>query len=458
MARCLGATTICLVGTLFAMSSSNAAADGLDGWSIVRTVDTDRLDPALKGVHVPTLEKHFTFADGVLRGRIGLGKEFFEAKRVDTLAGVGTIWATRQDWPKDLADFEATWDFQWVMPDKKFADCPFMLVGFRLNTEGEGYSVGLHGYTAPLLIQRIAKEKTRPVGRGRFAQYVQSGWLHCRLRAAGPIIKAKVWKANTPEPERWTSEAYDDWTGSADGRYRQGAVAFGFSGVKVFDTASHEYRNIKLRALTAEEVKAEASFSAKDGPNYLGDIGGTEKLADKLRDEYQKSLQALDAKTVEGFKRDRNLVVEAGAEGLVLRSTDGAPAFLWLPEAKRHTFAMLQAKAAAGARPLLALREAGAEPAEFIYLDPVWREGLPAMLWRDSKHTGDVVRGSWKPDAWYQLLTQRGHLQLWRVLEVDGPEIAAFRYTGGATHGKAEAFGIGVAGRGEVTIKGFGAK
>ncbi|MBL8799556.1 MAG: hypothetical protein JNM56_37080 [Planctomycetia bacterium] len=437
---------------------SVAAADGLDGWSLVRTVDTDRLDPALKGKHVPTLEKHFTFADGVLRGRIGLGKEFFEAKRVDTLAGVGTIWATHQDWPKDLADFEATWDFQWVMPTKNFADCPFMLVGCRLNADGEGYSLGLHGYTAPLLIQRIDKERTRPIGRGRYAGYIQPGWLHFRLRAAGPIIKAKVWKAGTPEPERWTSEAYDDWSGTPGDRYRQGALAVGFSGVKVFDTASHEFRNIKVRALSADEVKNEASFGAKDGPNYQGDVGGTEKLTDKQRDEFHKSLQALDARTVETWKRDPNLTVEASADGVVLRSTNGAPAFGWLPEAKRHTFAVLQAKASAGARPLLALRAAGSDTADFIYLDPVWREGLPAVLQGNAQHTGDIVRAEWKPDTWYHLLTHRGHLQLWRITEPSGQDVAAFRYTGGAGYGKLEALGIGVAGKGAVTVKGFGAK
>jgi len=445
----------CLAGII---CSVLPAADGLDGWSLVRTVDTDRLDPGVKGLHVPTLEKHFTWTDGVLRGRSGLGKEFFEAKRVDTLGGVGTIWATRNDWPKDLADFEATWEFQWVMPGKNFADCPHMLVGFRLNAAGEGYSLGLLGYTAPLLIQRIDKERTRPVGRGRYGQYIHGGWHRCRLRAAGPVIKAKVWKATAPEPERWTSEAYDDWSETPGDRYRKGALAVGFSGVKVFDSASHEFRNIQVRPLTADESKAEASFSAKDGPNYAGDIGGTEKLTEKQRDEFQKSVRALDLKVVEQYTRDKNLVIETDADGVVLRSRDGQPAFLWLPEAKRHTFAVLQAKAAAGARPLLALRAAGADAAEFIYLDPVWRPGLPAMLQRDARHTGDVVRAEWKPDAWYHLLTQRGHLQLWRITEPGGQDVAAFRCTGGASHGKLEAFGLGVAGQGAVTIKGFGAK
>lgn len=455
MTRYAFAAAFCLAGIV---GSTTPAADGLEGWSLIRTVDTDRVDPGVKGAHVPTLEKHFTWTDGVLRGRIGLGKEFFEAKRVDTLGGVGSIWAARNDWPKDLADFEATWDFQWVMPDKKFADCPFMLVGFRLNADGEGYSLGLHGYTAPLLLQRIAKERTRPVGRGRYAQYIQGGWHHFRLRAAGPILKAKVWKVNTPEPERWTSEAYDDWAGVPGDHYRKGGLAFGFSGVKVFDTASHEFRNIKVRALSADEIKTEASFSAKDGPNYVGDVGGTEKLTEKQRDEFQKSLRALDAKVVEQYTRDKNLAIAADADGLVLRSKDGKPAFLWLPEAKRHSFAVLHAKAAAGARPLLALRAAGSAATDTIYLDPAWRTGLPAVLQGDDRHSGDVVRAEWKPDTWYHLLTQRGHLQLWRITDPDGKDVAAFRYTGGAVHGKAEAFGLGVAGQGAVTIKGFGAK
>ena len=444
----------CLAGIV---CSVLPAADGLDGWSLVRTVDTDRLDPGVKGLRVPTLEKHFAWTDGVLRGRIGLGKEFFEAKRVDTLSGVGTIWAARNDWPKDLGDFEATWDFQWVMPTKNFADCPHMLVGFRLNSDGEGYSLGLLGYSAPLLIQRIDKDRTRPVGRGRYGSYIQSGWHRFRLRAAGPIIKAKVWKATAPEPERWTSEAYDDWSGAPGDRYRKGGVAVGFSGVKVFDSASHEYRNVQLRPLTADEVKAEASFSTKDGPNYVSDIGATEKLTEKQRDEFQKCMQALDPKAVESYARDKNLIVESNADRLVLRSRDGQPAFLWLPEAKRRTFAVLQAKSAAGARPLLAVRAAGNE-AEMVYLDPVWRTGLPAMLQRDARHTFDVVRAEWKPDVWHNLLTQRGHLQLWRITDAGGQDVAAFRATAGATFGKAETFGIGAAGEGAVTIKGFGAK
>ena len=434
------------------------AEGGLEGWELVRTVDTDRADPGLKSVHTPALEKHFTFADGILRGKIGLGKEFFEAKKVDTLQGVGTIWAAKKDWPKDLADFEVSWEFQWVMPDKGFADCPFMLVGFRLNADGEGYSLGMHGYSAPLQFLRIAKEKTRQVGRGRYDKYIAPGWLSLRLRAVGPILKAKVWRSGTPEPERWTTEVFDDWTGATSDTYRKGGLAFGFSGVKVFDTASHEYRNIQFKPLSAEEAKVEVSFCAKTGPDYQADIGLTEKLNTKGREDLLKSPPALDSKMLESCAKDKNLVLESGPEGTVLKSADGAPAFLWLPESKRASFAVVQAKASAGGRPLFALREASAGPAEYYYLDPAWRDGLAAMLYRDAKHTSDIVRSQWKPDTWLNLVTQRSHIQTWRVLEPEGKDLAAFRCSCGAGHGKAEVFGIGVAGQGTVTVKGFAAK
>ncbi|GMV80234.1 MAG: hypothetical protein AMXMBFR7_14180 [Planctomycetota bacterium] len=446
---------IAFVCAAWCFAASLGAADGPEGWELVPTTDTDRLEASLLKEHTPTLEKHFTFSDGVLAGKMNLGKPFFEGKKIEALQGIGTVWAARKDWPRDLGDFEMSWDFQWVMPDKGFADCPFMLVGFRLNEKGEGYSIGLHGYSAPLQIQRIKGDRTVFVGRGRYKGYIHPGWLSLRVRCAGPQLKAKVWKAGTPEPERWTTEAFDDWSAAAGADFRQGRIAFGFSGARVFDTASHEYRNIKFRPLTPEEVKAEVSFDPATGPDYGGDVGETEALTAKSKEEMAKPLPALDAKAAEGWEKTANLTFESGSEGLVLKSTDGAPAFLWMPPAKRASFAMLQAKAAPGGRALLGLRRTGAP--EFAYLDPAWREGVAAVLEGSPSHTGDVLRAAYRNDEWFNLVTQRSHIQTWRVLDLQGKVLSAFRYRTGAGFRDTESFGVGVAGRGAVTVKGFSA-
>ena len=432
---------------------------GLADWVLAPCVDVSRVDPKLRASFTPVLEKIFRAGEGgSIIGRMGLGKEFYESKRVDTLAGLGTIWVTKRDWPTDLGDFEMTWEYRWSMPGKKFADCPFMKMGFRLDKEGVGYGLALHGWTAPLVIERIEKGVNNSTGRGRYAKYqADAAWHKFRLRAAGPILKAKVWREKDPEPERWTTEAFDDWSGAPGDTFKKGGFAVGFSNVKVFDTADYEYRNIAIRPLSADAVKAEISFDARTEPDYPVDVGGTEDLVTKNREELLKNPPAIDAKAAEGYAKDKNLLIEAGPEGLVLKSTDGAPAFLWLPEARYPFLAVVQAKATAGSRPLLALRDAKAEPDAYAYLDPIWREGLAAMLHRNAKHTGDIVRSNFKPDTWYNLLTQRSHIQSWRVVEpgAEGKSIAAFRYSCGAEYGKMDAYGIGVAGKGTVTVKGF---
>jgi len=425
-------------------------------WKLVPTVDMDQ--KSVKD-YEPTFEKHFKVEGDTLVGVQQIGKEFFEQRRVDTLAGVGTIWATRADWPADLSDFEMTFEYKWEMPGKNFGDCPFLKAGFRLDGKGLGYSIWVGGYSAPVILQRIQSDSTVPVGRGQYKEYAQGGWNKLRVRAVGPYLKVKVWKAGKPEPGTWTAEAYDDWSASPGDTWRRGRVALGFSGIKVFDTATHHFRNVEIRPLSAETVKSEVLLDPTTGAPYVNwvDKPGTlhEEIARNRKSDIFENPKPLDTNLLAACTRDGNVSVETGPEGWVLRSTDGEPAFVWLPANPQQRIVACRVRSSPGARPLLALRAVEKpEGSPRVYLDPAWRPGAAAILYQGPGHTGQVLRFQWKDDTWYDLSTLRWHVQTWQIVERGGTDARA-TLSYGVGRGK-ESVGVGAAGKGTVTVKAVG--
>ncbi|MCZ7646041.1 MAG: hypothetical protein M5U26_12270 [Planctomycetota bacterium] len=435
-----------------ALSAGAAEPAGEDAWNIFPSVENARAH--IKD-YVPTLEKHFKFADGVLTASSFLGEEFYAkhglAKR--SFSGVGHIWATNAAWPQDLADFELTLEYRCESTDR-FSDAPDMHVGFRLNPEGEGYYLSW-GMLGDVNMSRSSKEAWCNIARGGRLKSGQ-GWNAVRLRVAGPILKAKIWHAGQPEPAHWSTETFDDWEETGEKRFHRGALALGFYGRQLFDRSSYLFKNVRIKPITPEESKQEVFFDLQSAPQ--GDWGGVKSLETGALD-----VLLLNEASIKDFAADSNLAPPRfTAEGIVLASTDGAPAFLWTT-VQRGGLVVAHAKSENGARPLLAIRPEGeGKSGTTGYVDPAWQKGTLAFTLGGPRHLCGAARFDWKDGVWHGLGWASQHLMSCQVWEKDNPKNL------GACIFKPENMsfdrqtnkrvGIGVAGKGSVTFKGFGGK
>ncbi|MCZ7644634.1 MAG: hypothetical protein M5U26_05000 [Planctomycetota bacterium] len=418
-----------------------------------------KVHPAAEGAEAdgykPPIEKHFKLAEGVLTATCGLGEDFYKnMEKHNVFVGAGIIWATDAAWPADLEHFELVFDYKWFQdePMKKYGDFPDMHLGFRLDETGRGYYVRW-GMLGQILVRRMDSDATRGVGHGTL-QGMKGKWARVKLRAAGPALKVKIWNAEKPEPETWSAEAWDDWRETEGAAFKKGAIAVGFRGRKLFDTCVYEFKDFKLTPLSAEAAKSEPSFDAASAPSYIGLAGNS----DTTPIEAPEPAEAL-AKD-EGLLKDANVKIEGfGSDGMTISSTDGKPAFVWLNANPKSSLVAARMKSAAGARPLFALKGKGKDGSERrAYMDPVWREGLAALLWENESHTVSAYRFAWKPDVWYDFVSQKAHWHKWQILNLDDAKDRA-AFVGSVLPNVQELHaGFGVAGKGGVTIKGFTVK
>lgn len=404
----------------------------------------------------PTFEKHFSVTEGVLTCRCAMGEDFYKnMESHNVFVGTGPLWATNAAWPSDAANFDFTVEYKWFQkePLEKYGDFPDLKLGFRLDAKGAGYY--LHwGMLGQVLIKRLT-----PDGRAIIVAHGthpgrKGMWCKLRVRAAGPVLKAKVWLADKPEPATWTAEGFDDWSAAQEPLYKQGAIALGFYGRKLFDTCVYEYRNPAFKTLAPEETKAERSFDPQTMPAYAGRADGSDTTPIKV-DAPTEAWK--DEAALSGWEKDANLKVAVGPEGLVLSSTDGKPAYAWRKTTGR--LHVIRAKSTAGARPLLAIKAASKDGQPVLaILDPIWRDGLAALLYQDALHTSSAYKFTLKPDTWYDFISQAAHWLKWQIADPGEPKgYAAFASS--FLPAKTERmFGVGVSGTGSITVQGVTAK
>lgn len=432
-----------LISTLFLIGGTGSES-AEDGWKLYPTIRTRAKIPD----YAPTFEKHFTVLDGTITGHCGLGGEFYTKNKCRPFEGAGPIWATNTAWPAELKDFEMTLEFRWYFktkPVRRVGDDPDMNIGFRLRDDGRGYLI-TWGFLQQVRVYRIGKGG-HIVGEG-YQRRVKGNNIKLRIRAAGPIIKVKCWGAKEPEPAVWTVEAFDDWTGTA---YESGAAAVGFTSRYFFDTTAFEYKNIAIKPLSKEDVSREVFFDPKTAP--------AKRRVPSKRFRLPKRMIALKGEAaLAGFSPASNLAVEATDEGLVLESKDGKPAFLWWgkPSSAQAKYRAIRAKGSGSARPLLARRVTTEGKTVTGYFDPRWRENVAVVFVNNEQHTANLSRAEWKPDTWFDINYWRGHWCAWQLEESEKPETGMrFRASPvGFTHRKSkEVFGIGVIGKGSVTLQ-----
>jgi hypothetical protein len=397
--------------------------------------------------YAPTFDKHFKVVDGVLTGNCGMPDEFYKAmEKHNVFVGTGPLWATQESWPKDAANFELVFDYKWFQeePMAKFGDFPDLHVGFRLNKDGMGYYL-TWGMLGQVLIKRMASDHRYIVGHGTHPG-LKGKWAKVKIRAAGPILKVKIWSAAKPEPEAWTAEGFDQWPEN-EPNYKTGAVAVGFFGRKLFNTCVYEFKDAQFKVLSDDEVKSEKSFDAATAPQYAGRAPNSDTTLIKVPEAVP-----LKKDDLADFEAESNAKIESAADGaLVISSTNGEPAFLWKKSASKARALAFRVKSSAGARPLFGIRlEKETTPA---YMDPVWRPGFVALCLKDNLHTAGAYRFEWKPDTWYDMILEKGHWQKWQIIEVDNPKnFAAFSADMSPGTGPA-CLGIGAAGKGTVTVQ-----
>ncbi len=400
-------------------------------------------------------DKHFKLVDGVLVGRCGLGAPFFAKAKGGVFSSVGMIWATDRDWPRSNDDFELTLEYKWFQdePLKKYGDFPDLHVGFRLGS-GKGYYLRW-GMLGQVILRRMDEAEDVAVAQGTHPG-MKDRWAKVRLRAAGSILKVKIWPAAKPEPSTWTAEAYDDWQGTND--YQRGAVAIGFVGRKLFDTCVYEFKDVKLRPLTADEVKAEKSFNSAAAPAYVGFANGSDTTAIKYTG---LDIEFTSEDAIKGYTRDDNLlVVGVTGEGASLKSKDGKPAYLWIPVESSGNLWGVRAKATDESRPLFAVKAISREgKIRLGYVDPKWRDGFAALLYETADHTSGAYRYDFKPDSWRDFLIEKAHWQKWQIMEPGNPAsraafVSSLIKSEPASRGSKVMIGIGVVGNGSVTVRG----
>lgn len=418
-------------------------------WKIFPTTDRGHVKE-----YIPTFEKHFKVESGVLKGSCGLGAEFYKKYKCGTFRGVGNIWATDASWPTDLKDFELTFDYKWFQdePMKKFGDFPDMNVGIRLNKDGKGYVIQW-GFLGQIRPQRMGGGV---IGLGSH-RGLKGKWAKVRILAVGPIIKVKVWaemfrKKKVEEPKNWNVEVYDNWAGTDEKDYQQGAIALGFQGRKLFDTCVYEYRNVKIRRLTADEAAKVKFFDEETAPRKY--VKGSSTINVKTGDEFPKATKA----TIADAKKDDNAAVDGSDSGVTIQSTDGKPAFAW--KGSKGRLFTFRAKSSKGARPILGVKVMDKKwPVQVSYLDPLWRDGIAAVLYENENHTANSAKFVWKDDTEYEFIVQAAHWLKWQIREVGDPKnrvnFSAKTYKFNHRTSK-KFFGIGAAGKaGTVTVTNF---
>jgi len=436
MKRCSLAGALCLL-----LVAANVCAQ--DGWTLYPSTNTVR--KVVKD-YTPTFEKHFKVEDGVLKGTCGLGKAFYEEHKVKTFAGVGQIWATNAAWPTDASDFEFTCEYKWFQeePMKKFGDFPDLNLGFRLSKAGKGCYIRW-GFLGDIMINRMADGHDYVIARGLERGW-KGRWVKVKLLCAGPVIKVKIWRADRPEPETWSAEAYDEQTDAS------GAVAVGFFGRKLFDTCVYEFKNAKLRVLTPPEAKAVRFFDAKTAPK---DIGHPKTISTSIR-RVKKPETIEPLKDLNAWQKDKNLLILPSAGGrLVFRSADGKPAFL-RKEIRRFRSFFVRAQSSGEARPLVGVRILLEDAWAEAHINPIWRPGIAALVYENDKHTGSAHAFTWKTDTWYDFGVVASHWLKWFFHETDDDKaIAAFaaKMPGNWYRTKKQLL-IGAQGTGTVTVKG----
>lgn len=401
--------------------------------------------------YTPTFDKHFKLKDGILTGTTGLGAAFYEEHKSSTFEGIGNLWATNSSWPTDLQDFELTFDYKWFQeePMKKFGDFPDMSIGVRLNEDGKGYIIGW-GFLGQI---RPRSMDGSVMGLGNH-RGLKGEWAKVRILVAGPIIKVKVWAdesrgTKVVEPTRWNVETYDNWEGSNEHNYSKGAVALGFTGRKLFDTCVYEFKNVNLRVLSAEEASAVQFFDPETAPESY--VKGSSTSDIKVGDALPPIAKNSFAKNT----MDKTVKVLFEDDVVTMQSSDGKPAFVWKStEAKTYIF---RAKSSGGARPVIGVKVTDKKvPTQISYMDPIWRNGIAAVLRENENHTANAARFVWKDDTEYDFIVSSAHWLKWQIVEVGNPEnrVNFSAKTYNFNHRTSKRFmGIGVAGTdGSVTV------
>lgn len=449
-ARIQGRLFFLLLAFMSGVSPKTAQA-GEDAWAIFPSVD--------KGVikdYTPVFEKHFKLDNGVLCATAGLGGEFYKKPEASSvMAGPGVIWVTNSAWPQDAENFEVVFDYKWFQdePMKNYGDFPDMHAGFRINKDGEGYDLSW-GMLGQIRLTRKGRTGSRLTAQGTLTG-LKGKWARVKFRAAGPILKVKVWDAGKSEPECWSAEAFDDWSSSSEATFKRGAIALGFYARKLFDTCVYEFKDVKFAPLSPAEVSAERFFDEKTAPAYRGFASNADTILVKTA---PPAVLFKDAQASAGATADKNLKIETGAEGLSLSSSDGEPAYLWIKVDPKFRSLAMRAKSEAGARPLFVVKAKTAGGEELASMDPVWRDGIAALLWKDRGHTASAYRWTWKPEAWHDFIVENGHWQKWQIVEANEEKNRAAFSARLIPAGTEAYFGIGVAGKGAVTVQGMSSK
>lgn len=407
-----------------------------------------------KEPYAPAFEKHFKFESGVLRATSGLGETFFKSMENSSIfTGTGPLWVTRSEWPRDAANFELVVDYKWFQeePMTKFGDFPDMHIGFRLDKDGAGYDLQW-GMLGQIRLSRRDKTGGALVAHGTLPG-MKGKWARVKIRAAGPMLKVKIWNAEGAEPATWSAEGFDDWAAEKTPAFQRGAIALGFYPRLLFDTCVYEYRDSKLTQLTAEETAAEKSFDPKTAPAYIGLANNSDTTPIKSADP---AVLVKSAKDLGEIVKDANVKLAEADGAVTLTSEDGKPAFVWKKTTAKFRFLSARLKSASGAFPLFAVKAKHADGKEALAcLDPGWREGLVA-LWNGSPaHTAAAYRWTWKPDTWHDFVVENAHWQKWQILDTSDPKnrsafAAALIDQTGETW-----IGVGVEGKGAVTIQGL---
>jgi hypothetical protein len=403
------------------------------------------VDKGIDPDYAPSLDRHFAVENGILTARCGLEESFFaKLPKGGVSIGTGPLWVTRQDWSTTNSDFELLFDYKWFQeePMKNYGDFPDLHVGFRLNPQGDGYYLRW-GMLGQILVMRAGQY---PVAHGVHAG-LKGKWARVRLRAAGPILKVKIWSAAKPEPPNWSAEGFDDWKGA---QFTAGAVTLGFYGRKLFNTCVYEFRDVQLRTIADEEARAEKFFDPSSGPRDPGRAVCSDTTPIKLPELPADPVREGDLAVTE---RDANVqALEFGSDGLSFSSTDGKPAFVWVKASRGIRLAMARMKGTPGSRPLFAIRGTDKDGTrQMAYMDPVWHDGIAALLWKDADHTNGAYLFGWRPDTWADFVAEAGHWLKWQIRRPDEQEYAAF--TGSIVSMTDCSIGLGVAGTGAVKVR-----
>ncbi|MCW8131694.1 MAG: hypothetical protein KIS92_15215 [Planctomycetota bacterium] len=420
------------------------------GWSLAPAADHGYA----KEPYAPAFEKHFKLENGVLRGTAGLGDEFYkEMEAHNVFVGPGVVWASKTDWPKDAANFELVFDYKWFQeePMTKFGDFPDLRVGFRLDKDGAGYDLQW-GMLGQIRLTRKDKDGSVAVAHGTLPG-MKGKWARVKIRAAGPILKIKIWNAEKPEPETWSAEGYDDWSGAKEPSFKSGAVALGFCARKLFDTCVYEYKDASLTVLTPEQAAAEVSFDAKTAPAYIGLANNSDTSPIKTA---EPAVAFKDPKDLGEVQADANAKLAAGDGAVTIASADGKTAFVWRKVNPKAKYVCARMKSATNAFPLFAVKTKSANGKETIAcLDPAWRKDLVALWWQSPAHTAAAFRWTWKPEAWHDFVVENAHWQKWQILDTTDPKNRA-AYAAKLTGGAEEMWiGFGVQGAGLVSVQGM---